>query len=698
MGVKIGSYQPQTQTPSALLQIGANPVARPVDPTVAIGAGLQQLGKGLTDVSTAALIKDNADGVARAGKAGSDANKYAIDLLEEEKKNLTGDPNGFAGNVLEKFKEYKSKLVDGEENPRGRAMLSRHLDAVELGLFREAKGYEAQAGVSYRDTQVDSAYQNYAQMVAQGKLTYESAQQAMDTIFANIGYDAITRADRATKYRERLADSYWQGKSINDPQGAKAALQSFHRPENLSTEDADAVLRSAKNLGIDPTDLMAVIGYETGGTYSPGINGGKGGKYLGLIQFGPEEQKKYGVHGKQTFGEQMQAVEAYLKDRGLKQGDDLTTLYRIINGGNRNASLNASDGNGTIAQHVERIKQQYGSGALLSSDDRAALRNTNINRVPNYLAAAGAEADRRDNAFLADASLNAANTVINSITPVPDMTVDIGKAKADAVALAEQQYGKKLDLGQKLKIENAVEQLANNKLQEVKAKSQDALINLYDQLDSNGGDLLAIRKNVANQRIMSNLNRGDQERLNKYAGEVATGGTRMTDWKAYNELLDNPKALLATNLDAVRDQFNRAELTQLKKVQATLQSGETTEDNIRSDHTVVKDLLVQAGIKDDAKQGKFYSLLQQSMDAELMATGKKKLPQTRIKELANDLLVQTVTSKGYLWDSTEKAYNVTVPDVERAKISAALQANGMPTTDYNILRAYLNKLNKANKT
>ena len=37
------------------------------------------------------------------------------------------------------------------------------------------------------------------------------------------------------------------------------------------------------------------MSYETGGKLDPNQWGGAGGRYLGLIQFGPEEQRKCGV-------------------------------------------------------------------------------------------------------------------------------------------------------------------------------------------------------------------------------------------------------------------------------------------------------------------------------------------------------------------------------------------------------------------
>jgi len=125
---------------------------------------------------------------------------------------------------------------------------------------------------------------------------------------------------------------------------------------------ASAVVQAATNLGVAPRDLAAAISYETGGTFDPNKVGGKGNNYVGLIQFGPEERQKYGIRPGMTVEQQMPAVEAFLRDRGVKPGMGISEIYRTINGGNPNANLNASDGNGTIAQHIQRIQAgHYGA-------------------------------------------------------------------------------------------------------------------------------------------------------------------------------------------------------------------------------------------------------------------------------------------------------------------------------------------------
>jgi hypothetical protein len=119
-----------------------------------------------------------------------------------------------------------------------------------------------------------------------------------------------------------------------------------------NAELATAINQAAVNLGINPIDLANVIAYETGGTFSPSIMGGKGGRHMGLIQFGPSERAMYGASASQTAAEQMVAVEAYLRDRGVKPGMGLMDLYSTINAG-RPGLYGASDRPGmTVSSHV----------------------------------------------------------------------------------------------------------------------------------------------------------------------------------------------------------------------------------------------------------------------------------------------------------------------------------------------------------
>lgn len=162
--------------------------------------------------------------------------------------------------------------------------------------------------------------------------------------------------------QQHAADVSWYARApLRDAASdveSRAVRAGLYTPKG-TPEQASAVTSVASRLGVSPRDLSAAISYETGGTFNPSKVGGKGNNYMGLIQFGPEERAKYGVRPGMTFEEQMVAVEGFLRDRGVKPGMGISEIYRTINGGNPNASLNASDGNGTIAEHIQRIERNH---------------------------------------------------------------------------------------------------------------------------------------------------------------------------------------------------------------------------------------------------------------------------------------------------------------------------------------------------
>lgn len=127
----------------------------------------------------------------------------------------------------------------------------------------------------------------------------------------------------------------------------------------MNPELAQAIIASAGRLGVDPVDIATAMSYETGGKFSPSLWGGKGGNYLGLIQFGPEERKKYGVHEGQSAGDQVVAAENFLRDRGVKPGMGLPDIYSTINAG-APGLYNRSDANngGAPGTVMDKVTQQ----------------------------------------------------------------------------------------------------------------------------------------------------------------------------------------------------------------------------------------------------------------------------------------------------------------------------------------------------
>lgn len=281
--------------------------------------------------------------------------------------------------------------------------------------------------------------------------------------------------------------------------------------------------------------------------------------------------------------------------------------------------------------------------------------------------------------------ISAAKQAVSSAPMLPGDVIDLPAAKASAVNAAGN-----LKPEQQFQLESYVEKIAADRERDVKRARESSVASVFTQLDQNGGDYQAVIR--GNPWIASQPN-DVQSRINQYAVGVATGATRETDPILYVDLVENPGKLKATNLDAIRDRFNYRELSQLKRMQKDLLSGETNEQNLVGTHSLIKGMLEEAGYKDKAIEGKYFALVQNAVDQELAATGKKKLPQKRIEEIAQDLLVKEKIKGGGLFgmDTEKTAFTLEVPEASREEIIRALQEKKIPVNDYNILRAWRNR-------
>ena len=131
------------------------------------------------------------------------------------------------------------------------------------------------------------------------------------------------------------------------------------RVGTLPQEERMAIFRGAQKLGLDPYEFGGFLSLESGPNMDPNIVGGAGGQHRGLIQFGQNEQKRYGISGPQTRAGQMPAVLKYFEDRGFKPGQmGIDRAYATVLGGNPNVSLKAKDSFGTsVSSALPRFKK-----------------------------------------------------------------------------------------------------------------------------------------------------------------------------------------------------------------------------------------------------------------------------------------------------------------------------------------------------
>jgi hypothetical protein len=151
----------------------------------------------------------------------------------------------------------------------------------------------------------------------------------------------------------------------------------------------------------------------------PNIVGGAGGQHKGLIQFGRNEQKMYGISGRQTRVGQMPKVLQYFEDRGFKPGMDIGRAYATVLGGNPNVSLNAKDSFGTsVAKALPRFRK---GGDLYN----------NARRVLGDIPAVGAPIAAAPNPAAAPKPVVAPGT--GSQIPIEALTTALRKRKATSL-------------------------------------------------------------------------------------------------------------------------------------------------------------------------------------------------------------------------------------------------------------------------
>lgn len=105
--------------------------------------------------------------------------------------------------------------------------------------------------------------------------------------------------------------------------------------ENCSKQFKNKIRLIAKNINCDPSDLMAIISWESGGTFKSDVINFAGSGATGLIQFMPETAQALGTTtqalAKMTPLEQLNYVEKYfLMIDSSKQKKSLANLYMAV--------------------------------------------------------------------------------------------------------------------------------------------------------------------------------------------------------------------------------------------------------------------------------------------------------------------------------------------------------------------------------
>jgi murein DD-endopeptidase MepM/ murein hydrolase activator NlpD/rare lipoprotein A (peptidoglycan hydrolase) len=281
--------------------------------------------------------------VGRAGGTAVTANPTGA-IVGDVAGQAVGGYIGYQGgsNIAEQMYDNAMEMMYGKMNQRQRQ------EAVDKEVKRRS------AGSQYNLEAIQGKEQKVAKQIERPRAWWRSDEE--DTpwwkkLLQTIGKGVEALGNFLTRTKNAALDaadalSNWATGGV--PLSSDALISGNLRAANSR---GTSIIQAAQILGINPLDLATIVEFESDG--NPHIRGGAGGNYIGLIQFGPNERKKYGYHSKMTFEEQMLGpVVNYFKDRfksaGMStEGASLEDLYTTVLAGNPKANRGSRDAFGT---------------------------------------------------------------------------------------------------------------------------------------------------------------------------------------------------------------------------------------------------------------------------------------------------------------------------------------------------------------
>ncbi len=265
------------------------------------------------------------------GKNGANVSEYAYSVEPQEETNRTLDSARILGGTPI-FSDHLITAVDmlNKANPeKKRLTYTEFFNQMQEAKSKVSGKYHPPLDITFNTEVIDALSPKDAK-------TYAQAQRLFNIKGAErVSINATAGVDNGLRLRNRTRASM---------------------PGGGFSSQRNALEMAGAELGVDPIDLATIISFETGGTFDPGVIGGQGNNYQGLIQFGIPERQTYGVTPGMTFEEQLLGpVIKYFKDRFAKagmstQGATLEDLYTTVLAGNPGANRDAADSFGTTAR------------------------------------------------------------------------------------------------------------------------------------------------------------------------------------------------------------------------------------------------------------------------------------------------------------------------------------------------------------
>ncbi len=177
---------------------------------------------------------------------------------------------------------------------------------------------------------------------------------------------------------DRLSPSGFDYNRIQGVQGNRHVTPEFIR----------GVEAMAERIGARPEHVLAVMSFETGGSFSPGVRNGAGSGATGLIQFMPTTARELGTStealARMTSVQQLEYVERYFAQRS--DPGDLRTLEgvytTVLYGSPRPDPGSTLFDRGTAAYRMNAPLDLNGDGRITAGEATSFVRNKISGEVP----------------------------------------------------------------------------------------------------------------------------------------------------------------------------------------------------------------------------------------------------------------------------------------------------------------------------
>lgn len=190
---------------------------------------------------------------------------------------------------------------------------------------------------------------------------------------------------------------------------ARIVLVNVPGSDRVSQEFKDKVMQIADRLGVNPNFLMAVMSFESGGTFSPSIKNAAGSGAVGLIQFMPataaglgtstqalarmtaEEQLEFVAKYFAPFKNKLKTIEdtymAVLLPKAVGKGADFVLFRKGTKAYQQNRGLDVNqDGTITAGEAAGKVRARLGAASVGTGEVlRRGVKSPEVGKLQDEL-------------------------------------------------------------------------------------------------------------------------------------------------------------------------------------------------------------------------------------------------------------------------------------------------------------------------